>query len=91
MLKKLSLTSLLILSCQITPSLAATPIVTDSVALTQSILQQERKWAGLESKTIEVVAIKSENMIADMFTKALSGPRIAYLLELIDNGLKDVS
>jgi len=34
--------------------LAAIPIVTDSVALTQSILQQERKWAGLESKTIKV-------------------------------------
>ncbi|HNL36987.1 MAG TPA: alpha/beta hydrolase [Agitococcus sp.] len=53
MLKKLILASLLAISYQAS-TFAAPALVTDPVALTQSILQQERKWAGLESKTIKV-------------------------------------
>lgn len=53
MLKKLILASLLAISYQAN-TFAAPALVTDSVALTQSILQQERKWAGLESKTLKV-------------------------------------
>ncbi|MBK8327448.1 MAG: alpha/beta hydrolase [Moraxellaceae bacterium] len=53
MLKKLALSLVIGLSSYSITSQAA-PIVTDSVALMQSVLQQERQWAGLESKTIKV-------------------------------------
>ena len=53
MFKKLALAALLIINCQ-TASYAASPLVNDPVALTQSVLQQERQWAGLETKTIKV-------------------------------------
>lgn len=53
MFKQLAFASLLAI-CVHSVSHAATPLVSDPVALTQSILQQERQWAGLESKTIKV-------------------------------------
>jgi pimeloyl-ACP methyl ester carboxylesterase len=53
MLKKLALSLMIGLSSYSITSQAA-PLVTDSVALMQSVLQQERQWAGLESKTIKV-------------------------------------
>ena len=53
MLKKLALSLMIGLSSYSITSQAA-PIVTDSVALMRSVLQQERQWAGLESKTIKV-------------------------------------
>lgn len=53
MFKKFVLASLLAINLH-NISYAAPPIVTDSVALTQSVLQQERQWAGLETKTLKV-------------------------------------
>ncbi|MCB1673882.1 MAG: alpha/beta hydrolase [Pseudomonadales bacterium] len=53
MLKKIILSVAISLTTFSQFSFAA-PLVTDSVALMQSVLQQERQWAGLESKTIKV-------------------------------------
>lgn len=55
MLKKLTLAVLLPLALISSLSFAApAPLVSDPVALMQSVLAQERTWAGLESKSIKV-------------------------------------
>ena len=54
MLKKITLAVLLPLAFSSSPSLAAAPLVSDPVALMQSVLAQERTWAGLETKSIKV-------------------------------------
>ena len=53
MLKKLTLAVLLPLALSSSLSFAA-PLVSDPVALMQSVLAQERTWAGLETKSIKV-------------------------------------
>ncbi|PTQ91083.1 alpha/beta fold hydrolase [Agitococcus lubricus] len=53
MLKKLALSLCLPLMLS-TTAVTAAPLISDPVALMQSILQQERAWAGLETKTIKV-------------------------------------
>lgn len=54
MLKQLALGLLISLSFTQNLSYAAPPLITDPVALMQSILQQERAWAGLETKTLKI-------------------------------------
>ncbi|MBP8019956.1 MAG: alpha/beta hydrolase [Agitococcus sp.] len=53
MLKKLTLALLLPLAFSSSYTIAA-PLVSDPVALMQSVLAQERTWAGLETKSIKV-------------------------------------
>jgi predicted alpha/beta-fold hydrolase len=53
MLKKLTLALLFPLAFSSSLSFAA-PLVSDPVALMQSVLAQERTWAGLETKSIKV-------------------------------------
>lgn len=52
MLKQFALA--LMMSVSVSATYAAPPLITDPVALMQSILQQERTWAGLETKTLKV-------------------------------------
>lgn len=53
MLKKLALAALLPLAFS-SSFVVAAPLVSDPLALIQSVMAQERTWAGLESKSIKV-------------------------------------
>ncbi len=75
MLKKLALSLCLPLALACTTSYAAAPLVSDTTALMQSVLAQERTLAGLESKTI-----KTEDIT---FAYSEGGPKNAPTVLLI--------
>ena len=74
MLKKLAL-SLCLPLLMTTTTVMAAPLVTDSAALMQSVLTQERTWAGLDSKTITVEGVN--------FAYSEGGPKDAPTVLLV--------